>query len=890
MPMRPIVLRCRELVREGREKAREQHDSGTPAMQVSTLIADLYDDVVLDIWHEAIREHATDERLTGISLIAHGGFGRRDLAPYSDADLMLLTTAKSEGLAKKIVGNLTRDLGDSGIEPGLSIRLPKEACRLAWEDSVVFSSLAESRLLAGSLRLYSNYFYAFRRGAMRQRKSIIRDVVEARREERRKWGETNYLLRPNVKRSRGGLRDIQLIRWIGFARYGETDLERLLKLGALPEEDYRQLRKAYAFMLRLRHELHFREKKSQDTLDRATQMEIAEAWGYQGTEGVLPVEQFMQDYFDNTRNVRYASTFFVDDARSLPLLHRVVERVMSRKIDDQIRMGPTHIWVSKDRLAEFSGSLPDVLHLMSIASEHNRRIAHRTWQSIRTTMQDRTPTPPDAETIDKFLSLLSRPGRLAPLLRRLHELRIIEQLIPEFKRMRGLLQFNAYHQYTVDEHSIRAVDAAARLQFDEAGMGRRYRRLEDKRLLHLALLVHDIGKGYEEDHSIVGERIAKNVAERLMLDSETSETLRWLVLKHLAVNVIAFRHDLSDPEIVLSFAKVVGSIRRLELLVVHTYADLVAVGPGVVTDWKLNLIEDLYRRTRRYFDSGNLPGSPDDPEIEIKREQVKQKLAEHGASETCYHLLDQMPLSMLGRGEPEHLAAEVVLLSNNQDQGVEGAICTCRYDPRWKAMRYTVIHREDDLSIGTFARATGVLSTSGLTIMRAQIEMVGKIAWDDFWACDPSATIAEMSDPSMDDEQQRLAQLAADKAAEIRSQEICEQICLLLDSPDKPLPPHPKVHQLNREPDSVNLLPKTVVFDNDTVDRCTILSFFAYDEVGLLYRIAGTLAAEELVLYFAKIDTHLDQVADVFYVTEKDGSRVTNPDRQQQIREALLSA
>lgn len=885
MSMRPIVLRCRELLREGREKAREQHDAGTPGMQVSTLIADLYDDIVLDIWNEAIREHTTDERLTGLSLVAHGGFGRRDLAPFSDADLMLLTTAKSEGLAKKIIGNLIRDLGDSGIEPGLSIRQPNEACKLAWEDSVVFSSLAESRLLAGSLQLYSKYFYAFRRGAMRRRKSLIRDVVASRREERRKWGETNYLLRPNVKRSRGALRDIQLIRWIGFARYGETDLERLLKLGALPEEDYRRLRQAYAFMLRLRHELHFRDQKCQDTLDRPTQMSIAEDWGYQGTEGVLPVEQFMQDYFDKTRNVRYAAAFFADDAKSRPLVYRLVERLLSRKVDDQIRMGPTHIWVTKDELPNFASNLTDVLRLMSMANQHRRRISHRTWQAIRVAMQDRAPTPPDAESIGAFLSLLSRPGRLAPLLRRLHELRIINQLIPEFTRMRGLLQFNAYHQYTVDAHSIRAVEAATELQHDEGGMGRRYRRLDDKRLLHLALLIHDIGKGYEEDHSIVGARIAKQVAERLNLDSNTAETLEWLVLKHLAVNVVAFRHNLGDPEIVLAFAKEVGSIRRLELLVVHTYCDLMAVGPGVATDWKLNLIEDLYRRTRRYFDSGNLPGSPDDPEIESKRSQVKQHLEEHDAPEPCHSLLAQMPLSLLVRGEPEHLASEVMMVCDRVRQGEHGALCVARYDPRWKAMRYTVIRREDERTIGTFARATGALSASGLTILRAQIETVGDIVWDDFWTCDPEAT-SETAEGTVDP----LHDSSVDPEIEQKVAEVCKSVCHLLDSPDDPLPRQRKTFQLNREPDSVNLLPKTVVFDNDTVDRYTILSFFAYNEVGLLHRIADTIAQQELVLYFAKIDTHLDQVADVFYVTEQDGSRITTKERQQQIREALLDA
>jgi len=402
MSMRPIVLRCREMLREGREKAREQHQSGTPGMQVCTLIADLYEDVVLDVWNEAIREHATDERLSGLSLIAHGGFGRRDLAPYSDVDLMLLTTRSSESLAAKIIGNLTRDLGDSGIDPGLSLRLPDEACKMSWEDPVVFSSLAESRLLAGSLKLYSKYFYAFRQGAMRRHKRLIREVVAARREERQRWGETNYLLRPNVKRSRGALRDIQLIRWIGFAVYGETDLERLVKLGALPEDDYRLLRQAYGFMLSLRNELHFREQKSQDILDRPTQMEIAEAWGYKGTDGVLPVEQFMQDYFEKTRNVRYAAAFFVDDTRSRPLIHRAVERLLSRKVDENIRMGPTHIWVPERELENFASSLPDALRLMSLASHHRRRISHRTWQAIRKAMTDREPIPPNAETIEAF--------------------------------------------------------------------------------------------------------------------------------------------------------------------------------------------------------------------------------------------------------------------------------------------------------------------------------------------------------------------------------------------------------------------------------------------------------------------------------------------------------
>ncbi|TWT82834.1 Bifunctional uridylyltransferase/uridylyl-removing enzyme [Planctomycetes bacterium CA13] len=868
--LRPVVIRCRERLRDGRAKAQVQHESGSQGILVSARLADLYDDIVLDVWNDAIEQCDGDEALGGISLVAHGGFGRRDLAPYSDADLMLLTTRESEFLANDIAANLTRNLVDAGIQVGFSIRMPIEACTLAWQDPVIYSSLTESRLLSGSLQLYSKFFNTLRQGAMRRHKRIVADVIAARREERKKWGETNYLLRPNVKRSRGGLRDIQLIRWIGFALYGETDLERLVKLGGLPEEDYRVLRRAAEFMLRVRNEIHFREKKSQDVLDRPMQMEIAKAWGYPGEEGKLPVEQFMQDYFDNTRNVRYASAFFADDAGTQPLLHHIVERTFSRKISDHIRMGPKHIWVPDQALEKFASSLPDVLRLMFLANQHRRRISHRTWQAIRLAMQERPAELPDAESIGAFLALLSRPGRLAELLRRLHELRIIEQFIPAFKRTRGLLQFNAYHKYTVDVHCIRAVEAATLFEDDPSPMGRRYRRLKDKSLLHLALLIHDIGKGYDEEHCAVGARIALETAERLGLDAASAETLHWLVLKHLIVNVVAFRHDLSDPQIVLSFAAEVGSIRRLELLIVHAVADLQAVGPDVLTDWKMSLIEDLYRRTRRYFDTGNLPGSEDDPEIATIRGEVAKRLDVTDAPASSFKLLENMPLALLTRSEPEPLADQLREIAEKLDAN-SGSICLAQFDPALSAVRYTVVRREPKQSIGTFARATGAFTTASLSILRAQIEtVVDEVAWDEFWVNDPDYS---------------------DCPPEKQIEQICTRVRNLLDSPDEPLPPQRrKWSSKHFEGDQVNVLPTKVTFDNDTVDRYTIVSFFAYDQVGLLYRVASAFVQQGVVLHFAKIDTHLDQVADVFYVSDREGNRILDTEWQASIEEALLRA
>src|SRR6056297_393809 len=660
MSFQPVVLAARERLQVVREKIRGQHESGSPGFQVANRIADLYDDVVLEIWEAAAAQLGDVRRMGGLALVAHGGFGRRDLAPYSDADLMLLTTVGSAGLAAEMAGILTRDLVDAGLELGFSIRGTREACNRAWSDPVIFSSLAESRFLVGSLNVYRRYFEGLKKGSLRRRVKLTRAVVESRKAERAKWGETNYLLRPNVKKSRGALRDIQLVRWIGFARTGESDLERLYRLGALPAEDLRVLRHAYAFMLRLRNELHFRAGRGQDILDRATQLEIAERWGYQSSEGVLAVEHFMQDYFEHTQNVRYAAAYFTDDTLTQTRLSKISERAVSKKLTKNIRMGPTQIWVVESDLERFAANLTDVLRLMNLANQHSRRISHTTWQSIRRAMARRNPCQPDADSINAFLALLSKPGRLASLLRRLHELRVLEQLIPAMKRCRGLLQFNAYHKYTVDAHCIRAVEAATKLEQYSESMARRYGRLKDKAILHLALLIHDLGKGYEEDHCEVGRRIAGETADYLELDAASKETLQWLIHKHLIVNVAAFRHDLNDSQVVLSFAAEVASIRRLELLIVHSVADLIAVGPGVATDWKMNLIEDLYLRTRRYFESGTLPDEHD-PQTEELRKKVAEDLKAVEACEESQAILAAMPLSILRRIESKQLVNELKL-------------------------------------------------------------------------------------------------------------------------------------------------------------------------------------------------------------------------------------
>lgn len=863
-----VVLDARQRLRDGREKIRKQHDQGAPGPQVCAQITDLFDGIILDIWNAATAELLTPAQRTQLALIAHGGYGRRDLAPFSDVDIMLVPTRGLGSAVQPVAARLSRDIVDAGLQLGFSVRSPGEACRLAWKDAVIFSSLAESRLLSGSLHVYSRFFNSLRRGARRRRGPLVELLQQARREERVKWGETNYLLRPNVKRSRGGLRDLQFIRWIGFICDGETEPDRLVKLGRLPSDDYRRIRQAYAFLLRVRNELHFEHDRSQDVLDRPTQMSIATKWGYQPSEGRLPVEFFMQDYFEHTRNVRYASAYMYADARKLPWLSRAFERIVSSRIDDSIRLGPHHVWVESAVLPEFAKNLADVLRLMDLANRFRRRISHPTWQAIREAMIARQPETPDKSAVRSFLSLMSRPGQLADLLRRLNELRVLEQFVPAMKRARGLLQFNEYHKYTVDAHCIRAVEAATRFEEKEGPIGDRYRQLDDKMMLHLSLLIHDLGKGFEEDHSDVGKRIAAETAERLGLDESTSQTLQWLVHKHLIMHYAAFRHDLSDPQIVGKFAADVGSSKRLDLLSLMSLADLTAVGPDVLTDWKEHLIEDLYARTAAYFKTGELPGEPS-PQSEIARKEIEALLGTVANHDLAMAMLRGLTDAVVLRGPADYLAELIRDAVNSQGEGA--TICRGRFEPSRGATEYTVVNNQRNRPIGTFARATAALADSGLSILRAEIEtLAGEWAWDTFLVEDREAV--GVSDERISQVAKKVQDFMADESRSLSSRR-------RYWSPT-----------IKSESETIKLQPAKVSFDNDTMDRYTIVLLFAYDRPGLLASIASTFANLRIVLHFAKIDTHLDQAVDVFYVTELNDQKLTEGDRLEQVRKALLDA
>ncbi len=860
------VLSARERLAEGRGKLRKQHEAGSPGVQLCAALTDLLDSVILELFEAAFADPQTDADLirSSVAVIPYGGYGRCDVAPYSDVDLLLLHAPQQEAILAPFLRKFTQHIYDVGLELGFSPRTPADACAMAMRDVTVFTSLAESRFLTGNTTLYDQFSTAFRSLTKRKSRYLLEQIDQARREERRQFGETNYLLEPHLKRSRGGLRDLQFIRWVGFAQCGEVEPDNLVRVGILSKEDHRSIQVAREFLLRLRNELHFHAGKSQDVLSKSEQVRVAALRGYPGSEGVLPVEQFMRDYFGHTSEVRYTAANFVANALIERHVFSFLEPLVSYRMDNDFRIGPRGIRIVKRRLSEIAQDPAEVMRFMELANLTDKRIEHRTWSAIRDAMQKSPAIEVTPAAARGFLSLLAQTARLGESLRRLHELRVLEKLIPGMRHARCLLQFNEYHKYTVDEHSIRAVEMASEFRSRADILGKVYRGLHRKDLLHLALLLHDLGKGYAEDHSEIGRRLADETCRFLNLPDHDRELVVYLVHKHLIMSHLAQWRDINDPSVVIQFAVDVGSPEALQMLFVLTCADLAAVGPGVLTDWKMRLLTDLYERTMNQL-GGEVAGEERTQKL---RQAIRDLLSPTDDLPWWQEQIDAIPQSYLFSCEASRIHLELRRLYPLQHQDV---IAWHQLLPDQKAVEYAV-GAYDAIVPGIFHRLTGALTSKGLQILSAEINTLANgLVLDRFYVVD--------SDFKNEPDATRIS-------------EVEQALVQALKQPSNNPPVFRKLwnEQAKTRAAQLSAMPTQVRIDCATSEKFTIIDVFAHDRMGLLYTITRALFELGLSVGIAKIGTHLDQVVDVFYVTDQTGQKIVDEERLAAIRARLLKS
>lgn len=863
------LARLRQQVDDMRQAVRKRLDQHGTGIQAAAGLAQATETFVIDRWKDAVVERTRDQESLlqqQTAIVAVGGSGRGDVSPYSDVDLLFLHTTEVSQAFENCVAQVVRDCWDAGLKLGHSVRTPQDALRTAKLDPQFATTLVSARCLWGSKELVEQTLRQYQSRVLRGRRQIfIAASIDERDKERITHGATVQQLEPDVKRSLGGLRDLHLIQWIGAARYGTSEINSLKLLGALSPDDALRLTMAHEYITSVRHRLHLAAGKPQDVLTRDDQLRIAEQRGIPGTAGQRPVERFMQEYFQHSMAIAEIAARFVEQHRQQPVAMRIVNFVMSHRVDDIYRVGPEFIDIPRRFRARHCSSLEDILRLYVAAGWHRVKLTPNLTEHVKSTAKTLVEQPLSAEASRLFLEFLSRPGRLGLLIRSLHETGVLDLVLPAWSHIRCLLQFNQYHSYTVDEHTLRTIEAAEGFLTDNSPLGQAYREIPHKELLHLALLLHDAGKGYEEDHSEVGRRLAWDATQRLGLPEHQRDLLVFLVHRHLLMATLAFRRDTTDPEVLLNFNYEVGSPDALRMLFVLTAADISAVGPGVWNDWKAELLAGFYDRCMIWL-SGKSYLFEEPARLQRTFADVQKHLnLTPNDADLGRKWLESLPTHYLLATPPARIAADYVITQRITQSEIE---IESQYDAETRTVEYRVIVPES-ASVGCFHKLTGVLSAKRMEILSAQI-------------CTSTEGLVIDSYRVRDYDHEG-------EVPEFRQQEVARLIRQVLRGEldvDKLFQSRSRFSP-NAVQGPLSNLPMRVVIDNETSDKYTILDVFAHDRPGLLYRIARTLFEWQMSVTLAKISTHFDQVVDVFYITDSQGRKLSDSDRLKQLRDGL---
>ncbi|QDV50231.1 [protein-PII] uridylyltransferase [Gimesia fumaroli] len=868
-----VVYRTK--VEQARQRGEELLRSGASGLQIATAIAESIEQLILQIIQDQLQQLPEAQQkllMQNSAILAIGGSGRGLMAPYSDVDLLFLYRTQIVDEFSQFVGDVVRSCWDAGLKLGHSVRTIVDSVKMARTEPEFATAMIEARSIWGDEHLSEQLIRSYYRHVVLFRRRIFfEQCVTARWEERKQHGGAVMQLEPDIKRSPGGLRDIHLLRWVGFARYGTANLDMLRLDGRITSRDVRTLKNARDYLLKVRIQLHYEAGRQQDLFTKDTQLWMAEQRQVQGTNGQRPVELLMQEYFRHSKAVAEITERFIKAHRPQPFLSRVYDFLMTHRSDSILKIVPDHLDVVPKYRAQVCSNLEEILRLFDTASLYGISIAPDLLDAIRESAL-KLPSALTNRSIDLFRDILARSNSLGPTLRVMFETGVLNILIPYMKHAYCLLQFNQYHSYTVDEHTFRAIEASETFTDDDSALGSSYQNIEKKDILNLSILLHDIGKGYGEDHSKVGAMIAAETAIRMGLKEEEKNLLVFLVLEHLTMAHLAFRRDISDPDILFAFSQKVGSPEKLRMLYVLTAADITAVGPGVFTDWKSELLADLYERTMLLL-GGKHSRYHRDQRLARVKQRVRSHLnlpqvPEHEESADTWftELFNSFSPHYLLVSSSKRIAADIEIL---HDLPADQIVVEGEFEPETSTVNYHVI-APAMYSQSCFHRMVSVFTAKRMEIVSAHIttSVSGGVV-DSFHVID-------------NDYEKKVPRSRIDKIEE----EIRNAVSGKSDA---------KTMFLNNQrfQESASLSGEfdlgRVEIDNQSSKRCTIIDVIAHDRTGLLYIVSRAISRMGLSVVMAKISTHLDQVVDVFYVLDEHDRKIEDSDRLQEIKQKLES-
>ena len=807
-----------------------------------------------------------------MAVMAVGGYGRGEMAPFSDVDLLFVLPWKMTGWAESVVESTLYILWDLHLKVGHASRSIPDCLRMGRQDYTIRTNLLEMRFLTGDARLgrelqdtLRNQLFAGTAG------EFIEAKLVERADRHKRQGGQRYMVEPNVKEGKGGLRDLQTLYWIAKYEHGVDTVAELVRLGVFTQKEFAAFDAAERFLWAVRCHIHLLAGRAQEQLTFDLQVEVAARIGYADHGGRRAVEHFMQDYFRHATRVGELTRIFLTAMEAAhvkpePMLIGFFKgRRMRRK-----KLKPGYE-VKHGRLAvsDEAAFLADKLNLLRLFEEGLRTgyLIHPDAMRLVTAnlrlIDDDMRADPEATRI--FLDLLLKHGNPERGLRRMNELGVLGAFIPEFAPVVAMMQFNMYHSYTVDEHTIQVISTLAQIEREElieelpvaSGI---LKRGVNRKVIYLACLIHDLGKGRDEDHSVLGAQIARRVCPRLGLKPEESETVEWLVRHHLLMSDMAQKRDIGDIRTVRDFAKAVKTRSRLDLLTVLTVCDIRGVGPNVWNNWKATLLRGLYRATASALETGLEDLNREKREGEAKR-ALRERLEDWDRkdlkTETDRHYgpywqgLDtdsQVVFANLLRG----LSDTEIRIDTAQDIDRDATrVCFALADHP-----------------GIFSRLAGALSLVGANVVDARTYTTKDgYATAVFWVQDAEGHPYEAG---------RLPRLTGMIQKTLKGEVVASQA---LDKRDK----------IKKRERPFNV-PTNITFDNEGSEIYTIIEVDTRDRPGLLYDLTKTLAASNIYIASAVIATYGEQVIDTFYVKDMFGLKLHAKHRQDALEKKLREA
>ncbi len=838
-----------------------------PMTRSYTYLTDQLVTAALCVAQEVLHPKPNPTASEHLSVIAVGGYGRGEMAPFSDVDLLFLTPYKITAWAESVIESMLYILWDLKLKVGHASRTTKECLRLAGEDFTIRTALLEQRHLAGDAELAATLVNRLRSDLFSGSERAFVEAKLTERETRHRKQGQRYVVEPNVKEGKGGLRDLQSLYWIAKYVHDVDDAADLIPIGVFTEEEFRGFAAAEDFLWAVRGHLHLLNRRASEQLTFDMQAQVAETMGYEDTKGRRAVEVFMQDYFLHATEVGDLTRIFLtkleaDHVKAEPILERIFRR--RPRVKEGYQVVNNRIAVAGD-----AAFLSDKLNLLRLFEEALRTgmlihpDAMRLIKSNLHLIDEEVRTAPEAQRI--FFDLLLKHGNPERALRRMNELGVLSAFIPEFEPIIAMMQFNMYHSYTVDEHIIQCIKTLAQIEKGELEedlpvVSSILKHGVDRKVLYTALLIHDIGKGRSEDHSILGAQMARKIAPRLGLSKADTDTVEWLVRYHLLMSDMAQKRDIADPRTVRDFAKAVKEVKRLDLLCVLTVCDIRGVGPNTWNNWKAVLIRALYRQTRRALETGLEDLNRENRGAEAKR-ALRAALGDWPRKdlqkETARHYAPYW--------QALHVTAHVTFARMLRDVKDDEILIDLHPDEDRDATRACFVMADHP---GIFARLAGALALVGANVVdaRSYTTKDGMVT-DAYWIQDAEGNPYDAA---------RLPRLRQMIEKTLRGEVVAREAFKDRD----------KVKKRER----AFKVPTHITFDNEGSEIYTIIEVDTRDRPGLLYDLARTLAASNVYIANAVIATYGEQVVDTFYVKDMFGLKYYAASKQRSLEKKLRQA